>query len=421
MLVFQKTPGLLPVALAMLLVLAAMAAAGTSWQADEELVRRRSASRSEVNWDEAKVPEYELPNPLERADGALVSSPQEWPVRRAEIMELFRTHMFGRRPPAPQALDFKLIAEDPAALGGAATLRRIDIISRQDRRTHRFELILFVPNAVKTPAPAFLLINNRPSENIDPTRETKSPFWPVEAMITRGYAIAAFGYGQLAPDDPKTFRDGVIRLFEGETDARPADAGMALAAWGWGASRAMDYFQTDPRIDAKRVAVVGHSRGGKAALWAGAEDDRFALVVSNGSGCGGAALSRRRLGETVAIINDKFPHWFCDNFKRFNHRENELPFDQHMLIALMAPRAVYVASGSEDLWADPRGEFLALAGASGVYGLWGLTPIAPDDMPPVNRPVTAALRGYHIHEGPHNLTEWDWMRFADFADGLWPR
>ena len=409
-----------------ILLAATFAAAAEGWRADGEVVRRLSENRPEIVYDEARVPTYELPNPLKRCTGELVTSPQQWRPQREVILELFRSQMFGRRPPKPEQLRFEVLEAKSDALDGAATLKRVAIHSREGERSHQFELILFLPNAIKQPVPVFLLINNRPAENTDPTRQKKSPFWPVEAMIARGYGVAAFAYAQLAPDDRNRFRDEVIRLFGSDAATQssahhPADACGALAAWGWGASRVMDYFQTDPRIDAKKVAVVGHSRGGKAALWAGAEDERFALVVSNASGCGGAALSRRRFGETVAIINRNFPHWFCDNFKRFNDRENELPVDQHMLISLIAPRAVYVASGSEDLWADPRGEFLSLAGASGVYALWGYQPIDPNGMPPLGKSLIAPLRGYHIHQGPHNLTEFDWMRFADFADGLWRR
>ena len=215
-------------------------------------------------------------------------------------------------------------------------------------------------------------------------------------------------------------------MFEGDTTTRPADAWGALAAWGWGASRALDYFETDPRIDASRVAVVGHSRGGKAALWAGAEDERFAMVVSNDSGEGGAALARRPFGETTERINTSFPHWFDGNFKRFNGRESEMPVDQHMLLSLMAPRALYVASSDEDLWADPRGEFLSLAYSSPVYALFGEPAIATDAMPPIETPLVAGRRGYHVRAGGHNLTPYDWARFADFAsrigwDCCWPQ
>jgi hypothetical protein len=181
----------------------------------------------------------------------------------------------------------------------------------------------------------------------------------------------------------------------------------------------MDYFATDARVDAARVAVVGHSRGGKAALWAGAQDDRFALVISNESGEGGAALSRRLFGETVARINGSFPHWFTDTYKTFNGRETELPVDQHLLLSLVAPRALYVASADEDLWSDPRGEFLSLAASSPVYGLWGDPAIRADQMPPLDRPFVAGRRAYHVRTGTHNLTPYDWDRFADFADRLW--
>ncbi|MGC1274537.1 MAG: acetylxylan esterase [Planctomycetaceae bacterium] len=398
----------------------AATAQDTGWQADPALVKRLSEQRPGILYDESKVPEYELPDPLQAADGSTVDTHEDWAKRRSEILELFRGHMYGRRPGKPEELSFEIVENDPTAMDGAATLKRVNIHSRHAGREHHFELILFVPNKSEGPAPVFVLINNRGRKHTDPTRAEKSEFWPAEQIIARGYGIAAIQYDELAPDDKDRFRDGVIKLFEGETGGdRPDDACAALAAWGWGASRVMDYFETDPQVDAKKVAVLGHSRGGKAALWAGAEDERFALVISNNSGCGGAALSRRRYGETVERINTNFPHWFCGKFKTYNDRENELPIDQHLLISLIAPRAVYVASADEDLWADPRGEFLSLANASSVYGLWEHDPIDSADMPPLDRPLVAGPRGYHIRSGGHNLTPQDWGWYMDFADGLW--
>lgn len=412
-------PGLSSVAV--ITCLTAAWAEEPGWQADRQLVERLERERPQFLWDEAKVPGYELPDPLRGGDGSVVRTAEEWPRRRAEILELFRTQMYGRRPGKPERLAFEVVQEDPAAMDGAATLRRVAVVSRQAGREHRFEVTLFLPNVSSRPVPVFLLLNNRGPENTDPTRREKSGFWPAEEVIARGYGVAAIQNRELAPDDKETFRDGVIRLFEGDVPAesRSADACAALAAWGWGGSRALDYFETDKRIDAKKIAVLGHSRGGKAALWAGAEDERFALVISNDSGCGGAALSRRRFGETVAQINRSFPHWFCGNFKNYNDREDELPLDQHMLIALIAPRAVCVGSADEDLWADPRGEFLSVAHASPVYALWGHPPMGPEDMPSLDRPLVAGPRSYHVRSGGHNLTPEDWRHYMDFADGLW--
>ena len=400
----------------------AAAMAGEPWKPDAELLERLRARRPAYLIDEEKVPAYELPDILRRLDGHVVTSAEDWPARREEIVEQFRRYVYGHSPGAPEELRFGVLQEDPKAMDGRATLRRIAIHSRRGDRKHQFELILFLPNARgERPSPVFLLINNRPPENIDYTREKRSEFWPVEEMIARGYGMATFYNRQLAPDDTKTFRQGVISMFEGDAPTtRPADAWGAIGAWSWGASRAMDYFHTDGRVDAKKVAVVGHSRGGKTALWTGAQDERFALTISNNSGCTGAALHRRTYGETIRVIN-RNTHWFNDTYKTYNDRDGELPVDQHMLIASIAPRAVYVTSATEDLWADPRGEFLALAHASPAYGLFGHPPIAPDPMVAADTPLVSGPRGYHIRTGAHNMTLYDWMRFADFADRLWPQ
>jgi hypothetical protein len=399
-----------------------LAAAQTAgWRANPAVVYSLGKRQPEFNYDEARVPGYSLP-PLFGNGDRPPSAPERWRPRRAEILELFRDNVYGRSPGKPERLRFEVAGEDPAAMDRRATLKRVSVISTQQGREHRFGITLFLPNASSDPVPVFLLLNNRPVTNTDPTRRERSGFWPAEAVISRGYGIAALQVSELAPDDKDNFADGVVRLFEGAaTVPRPANAWGALAAWGWGASRAMDYFETDARIDAKRVAVVGHSRGGKAALWAGAEDERFAMVVSNDSGEGGAALTRRHFGETLARITQSFPHWFAGRYQSFADRVGQLPVDQHMLLAAIAPRGVYVGSADEDLWADPRGEFLALAHASPVFALWGDAPLAPGDMPALDRPLIRGRRGYHVRSGGHNLTPYDWERFMDFADTLWKR
>ncbi len=395
-------------------------AQGGGWRAKPDVVARASAQRPDTNHDEARVPRYTLPDPLAGRSGP-VRTPAQWTSRRDEILGLFRDTVYGRSPGRPEHLAFAILEENPRALDGAATLRRVRIVSRQAQRSHQFELTLFVPNT-PGPAPLFLLINNRPASNTDASRKEKSTFWPVEALVVRGYAMATIQAGQLAPDDKDAFRAGAMALFDDADSGKPpAYTWGALAAWAWGASRAMDYLVTDARVDAARVAIVGHSRGGKAALWAGAEDPRFALVVSNESGEGGAALSRRWYGETVARINTAFPYWFAPAYKAFNGREAALPVDQHMLLALIAPRALYVASADEDLWADPRGEFLSQAAASPVFGLWGDPPIGQDAMPPLDTPLVSGRRGYHVRTGTHDLTPYDWDRFADFADRVWKK
>jgi hypothetical protein len=407
------------VALAIVTPLAVAAAQTSGWHARPETVALAVRQQPGFNYDESRVAPYTLPDPLAQ-NGTTITSVEAWRARRTEILNLFAANVYGRSPGRPDRVEFAVLEDNRTAMDGAATLRRIAITSHHGQRSQRFELTLFLPNASSAPAPVFLLINNRPQSNTDPTRKEKSGFWPAEQMIARGFGIAAFHYAGLAPDDPQKYRDGVIGMFDSGAEAAQYTWG-ALGAWAWGASRAMDYFETDSRIDKTRVAVVGHSRGGKAALWAGAQDERFAMVVSNDSGEGGAALSRRDFGETIERINTSFPHWFAAAYKTFNRRAAELPIDQHLLLALVAPRALYVASADEDLWADPRGEFLSLAASSPVFALWGESTIRAPDMPAIDTPLVRGRRGYHIRTGGHNLTPYDWGCFADFADRLWKR
>lgn len=399
------------------------------WRPDPQLLA--DLERRKVSWTyrESEVPPYTLPDPLVGPDGRRASSRREWEQRvRPATLDLFRRHVYGRGPSRPSEVRFQVTATDPEALGGRAVLKQIEITARGGGREFRFPAAVFVPRG-RAPsgrrAPAFLLINNRAESSADPSRRQQDGFWPVEEIIARGYAAAVFRTVDVDPDEKgeAARARGVRGVWPGALWASGGTAGedawATLGAWAWGAGRVLDYLVTDSAIDGKRVAVVGHSRGGKTALWAGAQDERFALVISNDSGCGGAALSRRRFGETVEAINRGFPYWFCGRFKQYDNREAELPVDQHQLLSLIAPRGLYVASADADFWADQRGEFLSLVHAAPVYALYGHPGVKPDEMPPLDTPLVRGRVAYHVRRGAHNLTPYDWHRFMDFADALW--
>ena len=395
-------------------------------------------------YDEALVPHYELPDPLVSSDGSRITTAQQWQSsRRPEVMALFEQHVYGKIPDTAP-LRYELLSFDRAALRGLATRREVRIYFHASADQPHMDLLIYLPNApAALPAPLFLGLNfggnqsvhpdpairlskswmrNRPDRGYsdhrasESTRGSASSRWPIELIVERGYGIATSYYGDIDPDFHDGFRNGVHGLLDNKgSQPRDSAAWGSISAWAWGLSRAMDHLQKDPTIDGERICLLGHSRLGKTALWAGANDERFALVVSNNSGCGGAALSRRRFGESVKAINTSFPHWFNDNFKRFNDNENRLPVDQHMLVALIAPRPVLICSAQEDRWADPRGEFLAAKGADSVYRLLGTDGCSMQAMPGLEEPVTSTI-GYRIRPGKHDVTFEDWQAYLDFAD-----
>jgi len=405
------------------------------------------AQRKGINYDESKVPEYTLPDPLVCLDGTQVTDKETWfKKRRPEILKLFEEHVYGRAPNAPEKQQGA--GTEARALNGQAIRSQRDVqwLDHRGNTVLRMTILIYLPANAKGPVPTFLALNFRGNHTIhsDPnititkslvrgkkptakSRGAASSRWAVEKILKRGYGLATIYYGEIIPDNKNGLKSGPHRFYLKPGRKKPApDEWGAIAGWAWGLSRALDTFtsldefarlekEAGPRVDPKRVIVMGHSRLGKTALWAGAVDARFAMVISNNSGCGGAALSRRAFGETVKRINTSFPHWFCDNFNKYNDNESALPVDQHMLISLIAPRPVYVASAQKDRWADPRGEFLSCKHASPVYRLLGTEGLPAKDRPPVNQPVMGRI-GYHIRSGGHDVTDDDWDQYLKFAD-----
>jgi (4-O-methyl)-D-glucuronate---lignin esterase len=388
-------------------------------------------------------PSTELPDPLVMLDGTKVTNKADWEAKRKpELKALFQHYMYGRMPPKPARQEFR-VSEPRDCLGGKAVLRDVTIVPIEPRTVHPIHVVLITPKEAKSP-PVFIGMNfcgnhallddpKIPLPSVwvrsscdgaaneratDAGRGSQKDTWNADLIVSRGYALASFYSADVDPDTPD-MTDGIGPAFykPGQTQQGDDDAGT-IALWAWGFQRVVDYLVDSPQlVDPKRIAIVGHSRNGKTALLAGAMDERIALVIPHQAGCGGTAPSRTTdpKAESVQRINTSFPHWFCGNFKKYNDRENELPVDAHMLIALIAPRPVYVASASEDLWADPRGEFLACYHASPVYELLGKEGLKTTEMPKNDEPVHTAV-GYHIRTGKHDVTDYDWEQYLKFAD-----
>jgi hypothetical protein len=395
-----------------------------------------------TNYDESRVGSYTLPDPLRLRNGKTVKSARQWERKaRPAVLALFAEHVYGRMPGKPKDLHFSVVSEDPNALGGKAVRKQITVFFARGDSAPSMDILLYLPKGATSPVPVFtglnycgnhcvssepgITLSTRWMRNSDDyrtanhqaseaSRGTHSRRWPVEELVSRGYGLATVYYGDLEPDHEEGWKTGIRTSLQPELNIEPREW-SAIGAWGWGLSRIMDYLETDPAVDAHRVVITGHSRLGKAALWAAANDTRFAVIVSNDSGEGGTALARRNYGETVKVINTAFPHWFSPRYKEYNDRVDQLPVDQHMLLALMAPRPLYVASAEDDQWADPKGEFLAAKHAEPVYALFGKPGLGIDQMPPVNQPVGNTI-GYHMRTGKHDITAYDWEQYLTFAN-----
>lgn len=397
-----------------------------------------SAQQFADNYDEAKVPAYTLPDPLVFNNGVKVQNKKDWDKRRDEIFKIFENEVYGISPVwKGEIIPFEL-SSNPNALGGNAIRKEIKLTLKNGSKELSMVMLLYLPKS-SAPVPVFLgynfggnhsvtdepdisitnsWIRNNKTTGITDNKASEAgrgmgaSSWQVKEIISRGYGLATIYYGDVDPDFDDGFKNGVHGLYYLQPDS---SSWGSIAGWAWGLSRAMDYIETLPSIDPGKVIVIGHSRLGKTALWAGAADKRFAIVISNNSGCGGAALSKRVFGESVGSINRSFPHWFCENFNKYNEKEEFLPVDQHQLLALIAPRPVYVASAEEDLEADPKGEFLSCVGASPVYVLLGGKGFPAVQMPSLNSPVIGSIV-YHIRSGGHAVTLYDWQQYLNFAD-----
>lgn len=367
------------------------------------------------NYDESKVPNLILPDLFVDFDGNIVNSQQDWETkRRPELVSMFAELVYGQLPTDYDEINFEVIANTNNLHDTYADLKTVDITVSRNNNPQTIRLNIFLPKDKKGPFPVFLLISHRNVQKV--TGDPENGFFPVEQLVSRGYAAAIFDVVDVSPDDKARFTEAILEKLYPEQLDMP-DGMRGLSSWAWGAMRVMDYFEKDPDIDTKRATVVGHSRGGKAALWCGANDTRWAITVSNESGCGGAALSRRKFGETVERINTSFPFWFSENFKQFNGKEVELPLDQHQLIATIAPRAVYVTSANEDQWSDPKGEYLSLKLGARVYSdIYGIPVSLPEEYNYDAHTLHQAAVGYHLREGAHDLIGYDWQRIMDFAD-----
>jgi hypothetical protein len=403
--------------------------------------RAQNAPRSEVagipvNYDESRVGTYALPDPLILNNGARVRDAKTWKQkRRPEIVRLFEENQFGRSPGRPEGMSFDVFDKGTPALDGKALRKQVTVYFSRDKAGPKMDLLIYLPAGAQKPVPLLLNLSftanstavddpgikpgeiwNREKKRVPAPKGSNFGKLNVAPFLAQGIGVATVYYGDIDPDFQGGLPYGVRSLYlkSGQTEPAP-DGWGAIGAWAWGLSRAMDYLETDKGVDAKRVAIVGISRLGKTVLWAGAHDERFAMVIASCSGEGGAALSRRNYGETIKHLTEptRFPYQFAANYGKYGDRVDQFPVDAHMLIALIAPRPLLLQTGDTDVWSDPKGEFLAAVGAAPVFQLLGKQALGTEQMPSAGQPIFHTL-GYVMHAGGHGTIPSDWNLFLEF-------
>ncbi len=398
-----------------------------------------------ANYTEARTGSYTLPDPLVFADGRRVTDAKTWTEqRRPELFKLIEENQYGRVPGRPEAMTFDVFDKGTPAFDGKALRRQITIYFTASKTENYVDVLLYLPANAKGPVPVLLefgwVPNNlavpgdpdvKVGRRWDPQQKTRVRAEPapqggrgifqlknIPDVLARGYAVATFCYSDIDPDALDALGQGIRAAYLKPGQSEPAaDEWGSIAAWGWGASRIIDYFETDPQIDAKRVAITGASRLGKTVLWTAARDERVACVIASVSGEGGAALSRRDYGETIAhlVAPKRYPYQFAINYQKWAGHAADMPWDAHTIIALVAPRPILLQTGSTDKWSDPYGEFLAAKAATPVFALFGAKGIEQYSQPPTGHPLMNTL-GYLMHDGPHGVLPADWPVFLDFLD-----
>jgi hypothetical protein len=417
-------------ALGAVLILAGLAISRT------QIAPRSIVAGIPVNYDEEKVGNYALPDPLTLANGKRVRDARSWnQLRRPEIVRLFEENQFGRSPGRPAGMSFEVFEKGAPAFDGKAIRRQVTIYFSPDKTGPKMDLLIYLPASAGKPVPLLLNMSftansnavadpgirpgeiwNREKKRVPAPKDARFGSLRIPPFLDQGFGVATFYYGDVDPDFAGGVQHGVraVYLKSGQTEPAPNEWG-AIGAWAWGASRALDYLETDKGVDAKRVAVAGMSRLGKTVLWAGARDQRFAMVIASCSGEGGAAISRRNYGETIKHLTEatRYPYQFCANYGKHGDRVSEFPVDAHMLLSLIAPRPVLLQTGDADVWSDPKGEFLAAVAAEPVFKLLGKQGPGAAQMPAAGQPILNTL-GYFMHAGGHGTIPSDWNLFLKF-------